>query len=330
MDKYTRYSFKFSMGLCCFLAAFIYLIRIVFERFIATPIGKMLSIKDKLPFKPNSQLEIFYNSASSKQEFTDPIIMMESRRLGFKFDMVKQWLAARKSLNRPSQLQKFNECCWRFTFYVVVWVYGLYVLKDKIWFYDTNWCWKNYPNHLVSDDIYFYYIIEISFYFSLLASQFSDVKRKDFWQMFLHHIVTLTLLIMSLLCNFSRIGSLVLLLHDTADPWLEMAKMGSYAKLKKICDPVFAGFALVWLISRLIVYPYVILYTTTFEIHEHISSFPSYYVFSTMLQVLQIMHVIWFWMILRVAYKALFTGVTEDDRESNDGSSSDEQHDHKE
>lgn len=46
-----------------------------------------------------------------------------------------------------------------------------------------------------------------------------------------------------------------------------------------------------------------------------------------MLQMLQVMHVIWFWMIVRVAYKALFTGVTEDDRESNDGS--DDEHEHK-
>lgn len=73
MLEHTRYSLRFSVCLCFILAAIIYIIRIMFERFIATPIGKSLSIKDKLSFSPNDQLEKFYKSASSK-EFNDPII----------------------------------------------------------------------------------------------------------------------------------------------------------------------------------------------------------------------------------------------------------------
>lgn len=84
--------------------------------------------------------------------------------------------------------------------------------------------------------MYFYYVISLGFYISLLVSQFFDVKRKDFWQMFAHHLVTISLMIFSIICNFTRIGCLILVIHDSADYWLEFAKVSLYAKKKIICD----------------------------------------------------------------------------------------------
>lgn len=57
-----------------------------------------------------------------------------------------------------------------------------------------------------------------------MVSQFFDVKRKDFWQMFIHHIATLVLMSLSWVGNLTRIGSLVLVVHDCADILLEVKK----------------------------------------------------------------------------------------------------------
>ena len=129
------------------------------------------------------------------------------------------------------------------------------MILQKSWFWDTNHNWINYPRHRLEKDVYIFYTIEISFYISLLVSQFFDVKRKDFWQMFLHHVVTLSLMIFSLTCNFQRVGSTILVLHDTADSVLELAKLGQYCKFKWLSDPMFALFAIIWLVTRLIIYP---------------------------------------------------------------------------
>jgi sphingoid base N-palmitoyltransferase len=40
--------------------------------------------------------------------------------------------------------------------------------------------------------------------------------------MFLHHIATIMLLSFSYIGNFVRVGSLVLVIHDCADYWLEV------------------------------------------------------------------------------------------------------------
>ena len=62
----------------------------------------------------------------------------------------------------------------------------------------------------------------MSFYWALCISQFFDVKRKDFWEMFIHHVTTIALMGFSWTCNLTRVGTLVLVIHDCADIFLEV------------------------------------------------------------------------------------------------------------
>ena len=45
--------------------------------------------------------------------------------------------------------------------------------------------------------VWWHYMLEMAFYWSLFFTQFSDVKRKDFTEMFIHHLATLALLTLS-------------------------------------------------------------------------------------------------------------------------------------
>lgn len=81
---------------------------------------------------------------------------------------------------------------------------------------------NGYPFQSISRDVWWYYMFSLAFYWALCVSQFFDVKRKDFWQMFIHHIATIVLMSFSWVCNLTRIGSLVLVTHDSADIFLEV------------------------------------------------------------------------------------------------------------
>ena len=126
-------------------------------------------------------------------------------------------------------------------------------------------------------------MMEMAFYWSLFFTQFSDVKRKDFMEMFVHHLATLALLTLSWTTQMHRIGSLVILVHDFADHWMELAKMARYANfnvsygkylimlvfslfsiLQTICDISFVVFMFTWTL-RLGIFPTWIIYTTTVE-----------------------------------------------------------------
>lgn len=147
----------------------------------------------------------------------------------------------------------------------------------------------------------------MSFYWSLVVSQFFDVKRKDFWQMFVHHVVTLLLIALSWVCNLHRVGSLVLVIHDCADIFLEAAKITKYAGYQKLCDGVFAVFTVIWIATRLGFYPRII-YSTSIEAPSILPMFPAYYIFNSLLILLLLLHIAWTYLILKIAYDSLKSG----------------------
>jgi TLC domain len=58
-------------------------------------------------------------------------------------------------------------------------------------------------------------------------TQAFDTKRSDFWQHFVHHLVTMALITLSWVTNFVRMGTLVMLIHDISDVPLEVAKVSA-------------------------------------------------------------------------------------------------------
>ena len=51
------------------------------------------------------------------------------------------------------------------------------------------------------------------------------MSRSDALEMILHHLTTTLLLVFSFVSNHTRVGSSILLLHDSSDVFLESAKV---------------------------------------------------------------------------------------------------------
>nr|XP_022304143.1 ceramide synthase 5-like isoform X2 [Crassostrea virginica] len=286
------------------LAFVVFAIRKCFESFIAKPIGLYFGIKDGKPkvVQPNSALE---NSYKVKKFPSEETIKALEKQTDLSERQIQRWFRMRRNQERPSQMKRFTEASWRFFFYFNIFVYGVAVLWDKPWFADSIQCWIGYPKHHLSSGVFWYYMIEISFYWSLMFSQFMDVKRKDFWEMFAHHCATIALLTFSWCGNFVRVGTLVLCIHDAVDYWLEAAKMAKYIKAQRLCDVLFAIFGVVWFITRLVLYPTKVMWSTYFECKQIVGVFPSIYFFNGVLVVLLILHAYWFSLIVTVAYTVL-------------------------
>lgn len=290
------------------LAVFIILLRQYLERKVFRPLGLFLGIRDSKHPKPpgNDILEKEYNKTVENKLYTINTLQL-SVDLNMTERQVQYWLKRKRLYGKANTMTKFCETGWRCFYYSVAFTYGAIILRNKPWLWNIQQCWYNYPHHDVPRGVWWYYMVELAFYWSLSFSQFVDVKRKDFVEMFLHHVVTISLLSFSWTCNLHRCGSLVLLVHDFADIFLELAKMCHYAKFNTACDVVFAFFTVSWIVTRLGLLPTWILYSSIMEAPQIVQMFPAYYIFNALLSVLLVLHVIWTYFILKLPYNALLT-----------------------
>jgi len=288
------------------LAVIILILRQFCEKNFFKPLGIAFGIKDSKHLKPstNDVLEKEFHLMEKSREYSINFSQL-SRQLNMTERQIQYWLKRRKLYGKPSTLTKFCESGWRWLYYSSAFVYGFVCLWDEAWFNNIRHCWYNYPHHDVSKEIWWYYMIELGFYWSLFFSQFSDVKRKDFVEMFIHHTITISLLCCSWTCNLHRAGSLVLVIHDFADIFLEFAKLANYTKFTTLCDCVFVFFTISWIVTRLAIFPSWILYSAIIEAPQLVQMFPAYYIFNALLSVLLVLHVIWTYYILKIPYKSL-------------------------
>ncbi|KAI1892398.1 hypothetical protein AGOR_G00132950 [Albula goreensis] len=307
------------------LALGIFAVRILFERFIARPCAHILQIHAEVSRTavPNAILEKVFTSITKSPDWRQ--LEGLSKQLDWEVRKVQRWFRHRRNQDKPSTLTKYCESMWRLTFYLSIFTYGIHLLWQSPWTWDTRHCWYNYPYQVLSPGLYHYYVTELAFYCSLVFSQFTDIKRKDFLIMFVHHLATVGLISFSYVNNMLRVGSLVMCVHDASDFLLEAAKLANYAKYQRLCDFLFVVFGAVFFTTRLVIYPFWILHSTLFESWEIIGPYQSWWLFNGLLLVLQVLHILWSYLIARIAFKALIRGkVSKDDRSDIESSSEEE------
>ncbi|XP_029975854.1 ceramide synthase 2a [Salarias fasciatus] len=309
----------------CFLV-----IRQIFERRVATPLASLLGVSDKqrVHTPSNPTLESYFCSISKHP--TQSSVVSLSKQTGCSVRQVQRWFRRRRNQDRPSKLKKFREASWRFTFYLLAFFAGLAVLIDKPWFYEMKLMWEDFPKMPLVPSQYWYYMIELGFYISLLFSVASDIKRKDFKEQIVHHVATICLIGFSWLVNYIRAGTLIMLVHDAADYLMESAKMFNYAGWRRTCNFIFTMFAAVFIITRLIILPFWIIHTTWVYPLTIYRPFIGFYFFNGLLLVLQVLHIFWAVLILRMVVKFLpGNDIVEDERsDKEETESEDEDEDH--
>ncbi|XP_041801511.1 ceramide synthase 5-like [Chelmon rostratus] len=306
------------------LAVGVFLLRLLFERLVAKPCAHILQIQAGVPrqAQPNDVLERVYQS-----KMCPDTRRLEglSKQLDWDVRKIQRWFRVRRNQDRPSMQKKFCESMWRFTFYLGIFIYAIRHLWVSPWMWDTRQCWHNYPFQPLSPGQYSYYVAELAFYWSLMFSQFTDIKRKDFMIMLVHHLVTIMLITFSYANNMLRAGTLVMCVHDASDIFLEAAKLANYAKYQRLCDGLFVVFSISFFITRLVIYPFWIVNSVLFESWEIVGPYQAWWLLNGLLLVLQALHIIWFYLIARIAIKAIFKGKVSKDDRSDIESSSDEE-----
>ncbi|XP_054439332.1 ceramide synthase 4 [Pteronotus mesoamericanus] len=300
------------------LALALVAVRFTFERLVGLPLSRWLGVRDKArrPAQPNATLEKHFLAGGHR--LPEPQMAVLATQCGLTLRQTQCWFRRRRNQDRPCLTKKFCEASWRFVFYLCSFFGGLSVLWHESWLWRPVTCWDSYPNQPLKPALYYWYLLELSFYISLLITLPFDIRRKDFREQVVHHAVTITLVTFSYSSNLLRIGSLVLLLHDAADYLLEACKMLNYAHHWRLCNWLFMVFSLVFFYTRLVLFPTQILYTTYYESIANSGPFFAYYFFNLLLVMLQLLQVFWFCLILRMIHSFMKKGQMEKDIRSDE------------
>lgn len=90
---------------------------------------------------------------------------------------------------------------------------------------------------------------------------FYKERASDFWEMFLHHSMTLTLISGTILQNFMRCGTVVLYLHMVPDAVNTFARVLSQTHYKNATIASFSLSLLTWMYFRNFCLPYLAMIT---------------------------------------------------------------------
>ncbi|XP_007489535.2 ceramide synthase 4-like isoform X1 [Monodelphis domestica] len=301
------------------LAFILVIVRYSFERTIGIHLSRIMGVRDHIRLKaaPNPNLESFFQTQSWNPKEAQLSLLVN--QCGLSVRQAQCWFHYRRNQEQPN-LTKFCESSWRFLFYFSSFFGGLFTLYNETWFWEPTTCFEGYLNQPLKIGIYCWYLLEMSFYHSLLLTLPFDVKRKDTMEHVIHHFVTITLMFFSYCCNFVHIGALTLLLHDITDVLLEANKMFHYAQWENTSEILFIIFSVVFIFNRLILFPTKIINTTLY--HYTLKPFFGYYVMITFLIILQGLHVFWSYFILSMVYSFVV-----DDEVKNDMRSDSEEQD---
>ena len=157
-------------------------------------------------------------------------------------------------LRNPKTEHKYREGCWKLFIHAWIVLYGLIALLPSEFLYDSQQLWIDALSHKMTPVYYWYYMIELGYYFSEVLTHCVAVKRKDFIIMLLHHVVTILLIVTSYHNNLFRVGMLMMLFHDLMDPFLELAKIGKYLKLQKFSYLMFFLLTITYFYTRYVVH----------------------------------------------------------------------------
>ena len=82
---------------------------------------------------------------------------------------------------------------------------------------DLHSLWTNWPDREMDGLFKWYYLVQFAFWLQQILVVNIEERRKDYAQMFTHHIITSSLMLTSYGYHFTKVGNVILCLMDAVD-----------------------------------------------------------------------------------------------------------------
>ena len=215
------------------------------------------------------------------------------------------------------------ESFWRFTTSLGLFLYGFQLTSTDPAVYDFTKTLEGFPSdpRALGWHPAAYFMSATGYYFSQFLILFHDSKPpRDATALYLHHLFTYAYFAVAWLTGMGRMGVLYLNLHDIGDIFLDFVKIIHVLKLPALETIGFVLFCVVWVVTRLLIFPYWIHlgWSACVEVIEASETKEIWWMahaawyFGTALFLL---HLYWTSLIMKIAYRFLVYNKREDVRD---------------
>eukprot|EP01083_Nonionella_stella_P068147 180737_1 len=195
--------------------------------------------------------------ASLDSDTTRTQIPHMMKEMDYSLSQIREYYHYQKDYEAMHTLQrKFNEEAWKAVTMGFVTVYGIWVMTQEGFFSNPALLFKEWPQ-IESWRVFLYYQIATGYHAHRALWQFWEKQRKDAVAMFVHHWVTVCLITTSWYWGIMNNGAVVMVVHDNADAFLPVAKIGRWLKISVIKNVGFVLFVMCWIVSRIGLFTWV-------------------------------------------------------------------------
>ncbi|KAF2723648.1 longevity assurance proteins LAG1/LAC1 [Polychaeton citri CBS 116435] len=234
---------------------------------------------------------------------------------------------------------RFMEQFYTAIYFAILGPFGLYVMsRSPVWYFNTKGMYEGFPHRAHEGIFKTYYLLQASYWAqqALVLLLQLEAPRKDFKELVLHHVVTLSLIGLSYRFHFTYMGVAVYITHDISDFFLATSKILNYVDAT-ITGGFFILFIGVWAYLRHYINIQILIsllpggtFSTVgpFDLNwdtQQYKCWISQVITFGLLVLLQAVNIFWFVLILRILYRYLTTNVHEDMRSEGEDEEEDEQ-----
>lgn len=244
----------------------------------------------------------------------------------FVMQILLQPLAMHFGLKSKSKILRFCEQMYACYYYLLTGPLGFYIMyHSPMWFFKTSEFWRDYPHLHISWLFKFFYLFQAGFW----SQQFVvmvlglEKKRKDYFELVLHHIITMLLISLSVMFNFTHVGLCIYITMDVSDFFLGLSKSLNYIQ-SRFEVPFFILFICVWFYLRHYINIKILwsVYSEFLTIGPSVLDFNaqqykcwiSQPIVFVLIFALQLLNAYWFFLIMRILYRVVFLNIVKDER----------------
>ncbi|XP_018025084.1 ceramide synthase 5-like [Hyalella azteca] len=261
---------------------------------ILKPIGLRAGVRSR-PYAappPNKTLEDLY--AVNRARPPRQLLTAAASRINWSERAVERWLRKKALSSQMTTLEKFCDMGWQGFFYSCFFITGIFIVLPQDYVWDPSLVLSDMPYQRTPAIIWWYCAFDCGFYVTQMYTLLTLDRRHDFYVMLSHHVVVFSINSICLSVNAIKILSLSVLIHEVADIPLSLAKMCDYSSGKKYVTALMAIFTVVWIITRLGLYPMLVI--KPLLVYKSTSDFevwPAFIMGFTSMFVLLFLHCVW-------------------------------------